>query len=128
MSLFVSMNPMAWGTYMLRKSFVSVIIRLRVKARENTFRFEMMYRTRENPTTLNRVRQPAAKVKKEPDTELLISPALKEKILNKEGVDLKRINHEYQEKKENNKGNGKEKQETKSCYFFFIFCLLFYHC
>jgi hypothetical protein len=59
------------------------------------------------------VRQPAAKVKKEPDTELLISPALKEKILNKEGVDLKRIDHEYQEKKGNGKGNGKEKQETK---------------
>ena len=35
---------------MLRKSFVSVIIRLRVKARENPFRFEMMYRTQENPT------------------------------------------------------------------------------
>jgi hypothetical protein len=79
MSPSVSMNPMAWGTYMLRKSFVSVIIRLRVKARENTFRFEMMYRTRENPTTVNRVRQPAAKVKKEPDTEILISPALKGK-------------------------------------------------
>ena len=30
-----------------------------------------------------------------------------------EGVDLKRINHEYQEKKENNKGNNKEKKETK---------------
>ena len=53
------------------------------------------------------------KVKKEPDTELLISPAIKEKILNKEGVDLKRINNEYQEKKENGKGNGKEKNETK---------------
>jgi hypothetical protein len=49
------------------------------------------------------------KVKKEPDTELLISPALKEKILLKEGVDLKRINHEYQEKKE----SCKEQQETK---------------
>ena len=49
------------------------------------------------------------KVKKEPDTELLISPALKEKILNKEGVDLKRIDHEYQEKKE----SCKEQQETK---------------
>ena len=53
------------------------------------------------------------KVKKEPDTELLISPAIKEKILLKEGVDLKRIDHEYQEKKENGKGNGKEKKETK---------------
>jgi hypothetical protein len=59
------------------------------------------------------VRQPAAKVKKEPDTEILISPALKKKILLKEGVDLKRINAEFQEKKENNKGNGKEKQEPK---------------
>jgi hypothetical protein len=49
------------------------------------------------------------KVKKEPDTELLISPALKEKILLKEGVDLKRINHEYQEKKE----SCKDQQETK---------------
>ena len=53
------------------------------------------------------------KVKKEPDTELLISPAIKEKILLKDGVDLKRINHEYQEKKRNGKGNGKEKKETK---------------
>jgi hypothetical protein len=68
-----------------------------------------MYRTREKPTTVNRVRQPAAKVKKEPDTELLISPALKEKILLKEGVDLKRINYEYQEKK----GYFKVKQEPK---------------
>jgi hypothetical protein len=33
---------MAWGTYMLRKSFVLVFIRLRVMARENPFRFEMM--------------------------------------------------------------------------------------
>jgi hypothetical protein len=49
------------------------------------------------------------KVKKEPDTELLISPALKEKIMLKEGVDLKRINHEYQEKKE----SCKDQQETK---------------
>jgi hypothetical protein len=49
------------------------------------------------------------KVKKEPDTELLISPALKEKILLKEGVDLKRINDEYQEKK----GYFKVKQEPK---------------
>ncbi|MGD2091632.1 MAG: hypothetical protein PVH61_35995 [Candidatus Aminicenantes bacterium] len=48
-------------------------------------------------------------MKKEPDTELLISPALKEKILLKEGVDLKRINDEYQKKK----GYFKEKQETK---------------
>ena len=62
---------------------------------------------------MNRVRQPAAKVKKEPDTELLISPAIKEKILLKEGVDLKRIDHEYREKKENGKGNGKEKKESK---------------
>jgi hypothetical protein len=45
---------------MLRSSFVSVIIRFRVKARENPFRFEMMYRTRENPTTVNREQQPAA--------------------------------------------------------------------
>jgi hypothetical protein len=49
------------------------------------------------------------KVKKEPDTELLISPALKEKILLKEGVDLKQINNEHQEKK----GYFKEKKETK---------------
>jgi len=49
------------------------------------------------------------KVKKEPDTELLISPELKEKILLKEGVDLKRINSEYQEKK----GSSKVKQEPK---------------
>jgi len=49
------------------------------------------------------------KVKKEPDTELLISPALKEKILLKEGIDLKQINNEYREKK----GYFKEKKETK---------------
>jgi hypothetical protein len=49
------------------------------------------------------------KVKKEPDTELLISPALKKKILLKEGVDLRRINDEYQEKK----GSSKVKQETE---------------
>ena len=49
------------------------------------------------------------KVKKEPDTELLISPDLKKKILHKEGVDLKRINCEYREKK----GSSKVKQETK---------------
>ena len=49
------------------------------------------------------------KVKKEPDTELLISPDLKEKILLKEGVDLKRINSDYQEKK----GSSKIRQETK---------------
>jgi hypothetical protein len=49
------------------------------------------------------------KVKKEPDTELLISPALKEKILIKEGVDLRQINDEYQEKK----GSSKVKQESK---------------
>jgi hypothetical protein len=59
------------------------------------------------------VRQPAAKVKKDPDTELLISPALKEKILRKEGVDLRRINDECQEKKEHGKVNVKEKKETK---------------
>ena len=47
------------------------------------------------------------KVKKEPDTELLISQYLKEKILLMEGVDLKRINYEYQEKK----GSSKVKQE-----------------
>jgi len=33
----------------------------RVKARENPFRFEMMHRTPGNPTTVNGVRQPAAK-------------------------------------------------------------------
>jgi hypothetical protein len=82
---------------MLRSSVVSVFIHCRVKARKNTSRFEMMHRTRENPTTVNGVRQPAAKVKKEPDTELLISPALKKKILLKEGVDLKRLNQEYQD-------------------------------
>ena len=49
------------------------------------------------------------KVKKEPDTELLIPPDLKEKILLKEGVDLKRINDEYQVKK----GNCKVKDDTK---------------
>jgi hypothetical protein len=49
------------------------------------------------------------KVKKEPDIELLISPALKKRILEKEGVDLKRINYEYQEKK----GTLKVKQEKK---------------
>jgi len=49
------------------------------------------------------------KVKKEPDTELLISPDLKKKILLLEGVDLKRINSEYQEKK----GSSKVKQEPK---------------
>jgi hypothetical protein len=49
--------------YMLRKSFVSVFIHLRVMARENPFRFEMMHRTPGNPTTVNRVRQPAAKMK-----------------------------------------------------------------
>jgi len=49
------------------------------------------------------------KVKKEPDTELLISPDLKQKILLLEGVDLKRINAEYQEKKE----SCKNQQETK---------------
>jgi hypothetical protein len=49
--------PMAWGTYMLRSSFVLVFIRLLVKARENPFRFEMMYRIPGNPTTVNRVQQ-----------------------------------------------------------------------
>jgi hypothetical protein len=39
---------------MLRSSFVSVFIRLRVKARDNPFRFEMMYRTPGNPTIVNR--------------------------------------------------------------------------
>jgi hypothetical protein len=28
-------HPMAWGTYLLRSSFVSVFIRLRVKARHH---------------------------------------------------------------------------------------------
>jgi hypothetical protein len=46
---------------MLRKPFVSVFIRLLVKARENPFRFEMLHRTPGNPTTVNRVQQPAAK-------------------------------------------------------------------
>jgi hypothetical protein len=41
---------------------VSVFIRLLVKARENLFRFEMLHRTPGNPTTVNRVRQPAAKM------------------------------------------------------------------
>jgi hypothetical protein len=49
------------------------------------------------------------KVRKEPATELLISPDLKKKILIKEGVDLKRIDAEYQEKKE----PFKDQQETK---------------
>jgi hypothetical protein len=48
---------------MLRKPFVLVFIRLRVMARENPVRFEMMHRTPGNPTTVNRVRQPAAKKK-----------------------------------------------------------------
>jgi hypothetical protein len=48
--------PMAWGTYMLRKSFVLVIIRFRVKARENPFRFEMIHRTPGNPTTVNTIK------------------------------------------------------------------------
>ena len=39
------------------------------------------------------------KVRKEPDTELLLSVELKEKVLVEEGVDLKRINYEYQLKK-----------------------------
>jgi hypothetical protein len=41
--------------------FVLVFIRLLVKARHNPFRFEMMHRTSGNPTTVNRVQQPAAK-------------------------------------------------------------------
>jgi hypothetical protein len=45
---------------MLRSSVVSDFIRLRVKARENPFRFEMLHRTSGNPTTVNRVQQPAA--------------------------------------------------------------------
>jgi hypothetical protein len=49
------------------------------------------------------------KVKKEPDTELLISLDLKKKILLKEGVDLKRINDEHQEKKESLKVNREPK-------------------
>jgi hypothetical protein len=48
---------------MLRNSVVLLFIRLRVKARENPFRFEMLHRTPGNPTTVNRVRQPAAKMK-----------------------------------------------------------------
>jgi hypothetical protein len=43
---------------MLRKSFVLVIIRFRVKARGNTFRFEMMDRTPGNPTTVNKLGVP----------------------------------------------------------------------
>jgi hypothetical protein len=75
--------PMAWGTYMLRSSVVFVIIRFWVKARENSFRFEMicerwkflvtfirimvlfrfelMYRTQYTPTTVNREHQHGAK-------------------------------------------------------------------
>jgi hypothetical protein len=48
---------------MLRNSVVLLFIRLRVKARENPFRFEMPHRTPWNPTTVNRVRQPGAKMK-----------------------------------------------------------------
>jgi hypothetical protein len=47
---------MAWGTSMLRKSFVLVINRFRVKARENPFRFEMMHRTPGYPTTVNTIK------------------------------------------------------------------------
>jgi hypothetical protein len=43
--LRVKARPMAWGAYMLRSSFVSFFVRLRVKARENPFRFEMLHRT-----------------------------------------------------------------------------------
>ena len=35
-----------------------------MKARENPFRFEMLHRTPGNPTTVNRVRQPAAVIGK----------------------------------------------------------------
>jgi hypothetical protein len=45
---------------MLRKSLVLVFVRLRVRARENPFRFEIMHRTPGNPTTVSRVQQPAA--------------------------------------------------------------------
>ena len=47
---------------MLRSSFVLVFIRCRVMAHENPFRFELMSQTWENPRTVNRVRQPAAKI------------------------------------------------------------------
>jgi hypothetical protein len=56
-------DPMAWGTYMLRNSFVSVFIHCRVVARMNPFRFEMMHRTPGNPTTVNREHQHGAKWK-----------------------------------------------------------------
>jgi hypothetical protein len=55
--------PPAGGPYMLRSSVVLVFIRFRVRARQNPFRFEMLHRTPGNPTTVNRVRQPAAKMK-----------------------------------------------------------------
>jgi hypothetical protein len=88
-----SLYSMAWGAYMLCKPLGPGFHWFRVKESENPYRFEMMHRTWENPTTVNREHQHGAK----------------EKILLKEGVDLKRINDEYQEKK----GYFKEKQETK---------------
>ncbi len=39
---------------MLRKPFMLVFIRFRVKARAAPFRFEMMHRTPDNTTTVNR--------------------------------------------------------------------------
>ena len=45
---------MAWGAYMLRKSFVLVIIRFRVLG------LKCCTEPQENPTTVNRVQQPAA--------------------------------------------------------------------
>ena len=64
---------MAWGTYILRSSVVSVFIRLRVMARENPFRFEMMHRTPGNPTTVNREHQHGAKQEKKTDERQYIA-------------------------------------------------------
>ena len=76
-------NPSARGPYMLRSSVVSVFISIRMKARENPFsfemiserwkflvtfiwimvpfRFELMYRTQDTPTTVNREHQHGAR-------------------------------------------------------------------
>ena len=52
---------MAWGPSMLCKPFMVVLIRFRVLARCHPFRFGMLHQTWENPKTVNRARQPAAK-------------------------------------------------------------------
>jgi len=47
-------DPSTREPYMLPSSGVSVIIRFRVKAHENYLRFELMYRTKDTPTTVIR--------------------------------------------------------------------------